>query len=183
MPSLLRPTVLESCQTGLRRRNSITPLTAIPESFAESPSCTPEDNAVFDSNETDHHQIISNPVNSSTELVVPFLSPVTDAHMSDYASKITIPRHHNARTIATCDASSPTSASSLATPASCKPSFTAESRPEQVKLEKLRWRLASGFFAYFVCGWGDGGKLSKTQGFRRICSHSPRFSHWHCHPL
>ncbi|KAF8971543.1 major facilitator superfamily domain-containing protein [Flammula alnicola] len=24
------------------------------------------------------------------------------------------------------------------------------------KVERLRWRLASGFFAFFMCGWGDG---------------------------
>jgi hypothetical protein len=24
-------------------------------------------------------------------------------------------------------------------------------------LARMRWRLASAFFAYFLCGWGDGG--------------------------
>lgn len=28
--------------------------------------------------------------------------------------------------------------------------------------DRLKWRLASGFFAYFMCGWGDGGKLSDS---------------------
>ena len=172
MSSLLRPIVLEPCQIGLRRRSSIiNPLTAVPSYLTESPSCALEDSAIFDPDETDHHEIITTPVE---EFVVPVLSPVTDAHMSDYESKITIPRHHNTiRTTATCDVSSPTSTTSPHTPASCKPSFTTlveESKLEQVNLERLRWRLASGFFAYFVCGWGDGGKLSKSKVFFLLTS-------------
>jgi hypothetical protein len=26
--------------------------------------------------------------------------------------------------------------------------------------ERLMWRLASAFFAYFLCGWGDGGQYN-----------------------
>ena len=165
--SSLRPIVLESFQTGLRRRSFVSSLAVVPQYLPENSSCAPEDSAVFDSDENDH-EIITTPLESSTEFVVPVLSPVTDAHMSDYESKITIPRHHNTlHMIATCDASSPTSTSpTSASPhsASRKLSFTAligESGPVQVKLERLRWRLASGFFAYFICGWADGGKLFK----------------------
>ena len=162
MSSLLRPIVLESFQTGLRRRSFVNSLAVVPQYLPESSSCVPEDSAVFDSDENDH-EIITTPLESSTEFVVPVLSPVADAHMSDYESKITIPRHHNTlHMIATCDASSPTSTSPHS--ASRKLSFTAligESKPVVVKLERLRWRLASGFFAYFICGWADGGKLFK----------------------
>ena len=222
MSSLLRPIVCESFQTDFRRRSFISSLTVVPQYLPEnpscapedsaifdsdetdqhetittpvesstefvvpvlspvtdahmylpeSPSCTPEDSAVFDSDETDQHEIMTIPVESSTEFVVPVLSPVTNAHMSDYESKITIPRHHNTlHMIATFDASSPTSTSPH--PASRKLSFTAldgESKPALVKLERLRWRLASGFFSYFICGWADGGKLFKKQEFRRTCS-------------
>ena len=172
MSSLLRPIVLESIQTGLRRRSFISSLTVVPQYLPESPSCSPEDSAVFDSDETDHHEIKTTPVESSTEFVVPVLSPVADAHISDYESKITIPRHNTLHMLATSDASSPISTSPH--PAGRKlSSFTTligESKPVLVKLERLRWRLASGFFAYFVCGWGDGGKLFKSQKFRRTCS-------------
>ncbi|KAJ3507663.1 hypothetical protein NLJ89_g6181 [Agrocybe chaxingu] len=30
-----------------------------------------------------------------------------------------------------------------------------ETTPDHSKMERLKWRLASGFFAYFLCGWGD----------------------------
>ena len=172
MSSLLRPIVLESFQSGLRRRSFISPLTLVPRYLPEDSSYTPEDSAVFDSDETDQHGIVSTPVESSTEFVVPVLSPVTDAHMSDYESKITIPRHHNTlHMITTSDSSSPTPTSPH--PAEGKLSFTVftgESKPVLVKLERLRWRLASGFFAYFIFGWGDGGKLFQKQEFRRTCS-------------
>jgi hypothetical protein len=163
MSSLLRPIVLESFQAGLRRRSFINSLTVVPQYLPESPSCAPEDSAVFDSDEIDQHEIINTPLESSANFVMPVLSPVTDAHISDYESKITIPRHHNTLyMIATSDASSPTSTSPY--------SAIGESKPILVKLERLRWRLASGFFAYFICGWGDGGKLLKKEEFRRTCS-------------
>lgn len=167
MSSLLRPVVFESFQTGLRRRSFISSLTVIPQYLPESSSCAPEDCAVFDSEETDQHGIVTTLVESATEFVVPVLSPVTDAHMSDYESKITIPRHHHTLIMtATSDSSSPTPTSPQ--PANCKLSFMTligENKPVIVKLERLRWRLASGFFAYFICGWGDGSKLFKSKNF------------------
>ena len=165
MSSLLRPIVLESFQTGLRRRSFISSLTVVPQYLPESSSCAQEDSAVFDSesDETDQHEIVTTPVEYSTEFVAPVLSPITDAHMSDYESKVIIPRHHNTLLmIAMSNSPSPTPTSPH--PPGRKFSFTAhigESKPSLAKLERLRWRLASGFFAYFICGWGDGGKLFK----------------------
>lgn len=185
MSSLLCPMVLESCQTGLRGRrlSSIDSLTVIPPHFSDGSSAL-EDGALFD--ETDRHEMIITSVESPTELIVPILSPVSDAHMSDYASKITIPRHHHhntQHTLAACDASLPTSTSPHTTLVNRKPSFMncVENKSEQVKLERIRWRLASGFFAYFLCGWGDGGKLLKIP--QVMLSFTSRFSHWDCHPL
>ncbi|PPQ90444.1 hypothetical protein CVT25_014962 [Psilocybe cyanescens] len=34
--------------------------------------------------------------------------------------------------------------------------YSGEATANNVILERLRWRLSSGFFAYFMCGWGDG---------------------------
>ena len=186
--SSLHPIVLESFQTGLRRRSFNRSLAVVPQYLPETSSCSPEDSAVFDLDETDQREleIITTPVDSSTEFVVPVLSPVTDAHMSDYESKTTIPRHNTLHMIATCDhcdASSPTSTSPHSV--GRKLSFTAligESGPVLVKLERLRWRLASGFFAYFICGWGDGGKLQEARISQKMLIHLV-FSHWHCHPL
>jgi hypothetical protein len=149
----------------------------VPQYLPEGSSCAFEDNAVFDSDEPDQHEIVTTLVESSTEFVVPVLSPVTDAHKSDYESKITIPRHHNTlHMIAASDSSSPSPISSH--PADRKLSFTAlirESKPIPVKLERLRWRLASGFFAYFICGWGDGSKFSSKSKKFAEHTHSPRF--------
>ena len=184
MPSLLRPIVLESFQTDLRPRIFINSLTAVPQYLPESPSCPPEDSDVFDSDEVDQHEIVILPFESSTKFVVPVLSPVTDAHMSDYESKITIPRHHNTlHMIATSDFSSPTVTPTSPYSADHKLSFTTligESKPVLVKLERLRWRLASGFFAYFICGWCEGGKLFRISWNMLIHLF---FSHRHCHPL
>lgn len=184
MSSLLRPIVLESFQTDLRRRSFVSSLTVLPQYFPASSSCVPEDSVVFDSDETDQNEIVTTPVESLTEFVVPVLSPVTDAHMSDYESKITIPRHHNTlHMIATSDASSPPTSPH---PAGCKLSFTAligEGKPVLLKSERLRWRLASGFFAYFVCGWADGGKLFKQARISQNMLIHLVFSHRHCHPL
>jgi len=185
MSSLLRPIVLESCQTGFRgrRRSTINPLTIVPQYLADSPSAASEDSAVFD--EADQHEIMTTKVESLTEFVVPILSPLSHAHMSDYLSEVAIPRHQNAlHMIATCGASSSASTSPHTTLASRKPSFktiVGKSKPEQVKSERLHWRLASGYFAYFVCGWGDGGKSFKRKDF--TISFTSRCSHWHCHPM
>ena len=124
------------------------PLIVVPRHFSESSYSAPGDTAVFD--ETDQHEIITTRIEPSIEFVIPGLSPAIDAHMSNYSSKITIPRHHNTLQMV----SSRISTSLHATLASRKP------KPE-VKLERLRWRLASGFFAYFTCGWGDGGRFPK----------------------
>ena len=168
MFSLLRPVVLESFQSGLRRQSFINSLTVVPQYLRESSSCAPEDGAVFDSDETDRHEIVTIPVESSTNFVVPILSPVNDAYMSDYESKITIPRHNNTLLMIAASYSSSSTPTSPH-PADRKPSFIGDSKPV---LERLRWRLASGFFAYFICGWGDGGKLFKSKNFK---DHSPSF--------
>ncbi|KAF8203264.1 hypothetical protein BJ912DRAFT_920416 [Pholiota molesta] len=36
------------------------------------------------------------------------------------------------------------------------PAIYADDASKAPNLERLRWRLASAFFAYFLCGWGDG---------------------------
>jgi hypothetical protein len=97
--------------------------------------------------------------------------------MSDYESKIIIPRHHNTlHMLAMSDASSPTSTPphSAGRKLSSFTTLIGDSKPVLVKLERLRWRLASGFFAYFICGWGDGGKLFKSKNFAEH-AHLPRF--------
>ncbi|KAF8168311.1 major facilitator superfamily domain-containing protein [Crassisporium funariophilum] len=163
MSSLLRPLALESCQNGLRerRRSSIHPLNDVPRLFLNGPS-PQEDVAVFDDAEQPEC-VSANKTDSRPHFIAPTLSTLSHAHMSDYASKVTIPRHQNALPpIDVYDIPTPGSSSPPITLDSRKPSFMTlyeecdSDHPDNHRIERLRWRLASGYFAYFMCGWGDG---------------------------
>ncbi|TFK41367.1 major facilitator superfamily domain-containing protein [Crucibulum laeve] len=159
MSSLLRPVVIETCQTSLRsrRRSSINPLAAVPRLLASNSSDV-EGSAISD--EPNKTSEVALGVDCAPKPAIPRLSPLLNAHMPDYASKITVPRHHDTLpTLEMYEISSPSSTSPPTAIESRKASFldfhegTTTLSP---KLERMRWRLASGFFAYFMCGWGDG---------------------------
>jgi len=157
MSSLLRPVVLESCQTNLRerRRSSINPLTVVPRLFSSGQSSIQDGSAIMD--EDDPPQVIQ----SARSVAVPPLSTLKHAQLPDHASKIMIPRHYGTLPVLnTYDITSPTSSSPPTAFDSRKASLESLSVPtipDVLTMERLRWRLASGFFAYFLCGWGDGG--------------------------
>jgi hypothetical protein len=116
------------------------------------------------------------------------ISPLSHAHVSDYATKMVVPRHHgcSGSTIDFNLISSPTtpqSSSSTTAVHSRKGSYDdlALKNPlsegygvipaiSEVKtVERMKWRLAAGYFAFFMCGWGDGGKLiGDNQGLTSI---------------
>lgn len=41
-----------------------------------------------------------------------------------------------------------------------KSEFIGSSSAEVPVHERFNWRIASGYFAYFMCGYGDGGEFS-----------------------
>lgn len=161
MPSLLVPVVLESCSSSLRerRRSSINPISSIPKLFPTSQYAHHDSSAIVD--DDDHSGALSSADNGHPVYVAPTLSTLTHVQLPDHASKVNIARHyHSLPNINASQASSPSSSSpptafdtdntSLMLPSIGEPDHT------YVKMVRLRWRLASGFFAYFMCGWGDG---------------------------
>ena len=162
MSPLLRPVVLESCSSGLfeRRRNSVNPISGIPELFPTS-QCVPHDtSAIVD--DDDDSGALSSADNGHAIHVTPTLSTLAHVQLPDNASKVNMARHyHSLPNITTSQASSPSSSSPPTAFDSDKPSLVllsaGESDHTDLKMVRLRWRLASGYFAYFLCGWGDGG--------------------------
>ncbi|KAF9535544.1 major facilitator superfamily domain-containing protein [Crepidotus variabilis] len=159
MSSFLRPVGFESCQTGLRerRRSSVNAIAAVPRLFSSAPSSQDQSSAVLDDDEHCLHTLAS-----EITVSIPQLSTLKLAQLPDHASKITIPRHFKKPpTIDTTvyEVSTPTS-SSPPTAFECRkeyfPEVKADSTLDPANMERIRWRLASGFFAYFMCGWGDG---------------------------
>ncbi|CAA7264720.1 unnamed protein product [Cyclocybe aegerita] len=153
MTSLLRPIALESCQTTLRerRRSSIHPLAAVPRLFLTGPSSSQEECAITDDNDK------FDP-NDSPAFVSPTLASLTHAQLPDHASKITILRHFDSPPPTPYDLCTPSSSAPPTAVPSRKASVTTlieETTPDYSEMERLKWRLASGFFAYFLCGWGD----------------------------
>ena len=162
MPSLLLPVVLESCSSGLRerRRSSVNQVNDIPKLFPTG-QCAPHDsNAIVD--DDDHPGALSSADNGHQVYVAPTLSTLTHVQLPDHASKVNIARHyHSLPYINASQASSPSASSPPTALDNDKASLMLLSNGEpdhtDLKMVRLRWRLASGFFAYFVCGWGDGG--------------------------
>ncbi|KAJ2928860.1 hypothetical protein H1R20_g8167, partial [Candolleomyces eurysporus] len=84
------------------------------------------------------------------------LSPLTSARMPDHSSKVIVPRrieeYHRQDTMDTLVPSTPSPTSKQASLLDYDPQPT-EISPVG---ERFAWRIASGYFAYFLCGYGDG---------------------------
>lgn len=162
MASLLLPVVLESCTgTGLRerRRSSVNSLAAVPRLVITSYQ---DHKPVFDDND---HSDSSTVTSLSEDLTPPAVPTLARLRLCDEDSKIDVPQncHDDLPAVYICEVSSPSSSSPTSTIPSRKSSVTMlpkTSEEEAAKVERLRWRLASAYFAYFLCGWGDGGSHS-----------------------
>lgn len=127
MSTLLRPT-FHGCQASLRRRSSclVEPLDLLRRS---SLSASPvEECAISDD----------------------YLPEPSPAHVPDYALEalhVPVPRRTD-----TDDTLIPSTPSSATEPKSIPANPAAVDCAE----ERFKWRIASGYFAYFVCGYGDG---------------------------
>ncbi|KAG6845659.1 hypothetical protein H0H87_005866 [Tephrocybe sp. NHM501043] len=94
---------------------------------------------------------------SDHQPVVLPVSSLSNAHLSDYTTSTAI---HRRDTFMTTSLKSPAetiveshSPIHKGSPGSSVTEFIGD---EPEPLEWLKFRLASGFFAYFLCGWGDG---------------------------
>ena len=158
MASLLRPVALESCTgAGLRerRRSSVNSLAAVPRLFTTSYL---DHNPVFDEN--DHtDSLTAAPL--SEDLTPPAVPALVRLRLCDKNSKIDVHKNHDdLPPVYICEVSSPSPSSPTGTVPSRKSSVTIlprTSEEDAAKFERLKWRLASAYFAYFLCGWGDGG--------------------------
>ena len=87
-------------------------------------------------------------------------SPLTSARMPDHSSKVIVPRrieeYYRQDTMDTLVPSTPTPLSKQTTLIDFDPQPTANS----LLGERFAWRIASGYFAYFLCGYGDGGRFT-----------------------
>ncbi|KAF8624766.1 hypothetical protein AX15_005660 [Amanita polypyramis BW_CC] len=159
MSTLLRPVVIDSCQTSLRDRHgsSIHPINTVPRLFPTT-ALTGDDVVCDETTAVDRTKAKASGDNVAQNLLPVGLPLPSNAHLPDSATKITIPRHLDATAIIG-GISTPT-ASSPVTPSFSRKVSSAELLPENVyssqKIERLKWRLAAGFFTYFLCGWGDG---------------------------
>lgn len=102
------------------------------------------------------------------------------AHVSDHASNVIVPRHSKSFAPAGMSSSPPTpgeSSKATITMNTVVSSTSGYSEPLGVDVvppeqlaelpelsevektpERKNWRLAAGYFAFFMCGWGDGSK-------------------------
>ncbi|KIL71036.1 hypothetical protein M378DRAFT_6885 [Amanita muscaria Koide BX008] len=165
MSTIVRPAVVnDSCLRG-RRRSTIHLINSVPKIFA-SVSPTPDDNTSEKLLAVDEPAVKSSAIDIAptlTSLTLPFPS---NAHLPDFATRFTVPRHSDT-SLSPVDISSPlvspVTSPTTSPPISRKASL-AELLPEKnvhvheksPKQERLKWRLAAGFFAFFLSGWGDG---------------------------
>lgn len=113
-------------------------------------------------------------------IISPMASQGNMAHVSDYAPKMIVPSHQNSTAPAGMSSSSPIPGESSKATTIVKTVVNGtkgyvEQRgvdvasPEQFAEmpnfdevektpERKEWRLAAGYFAFFMCGWGDGSK-------------------------
>lgn len=93
---------------------------------------------------------------------IPLVSPLANARMSEYATMVTVARHPSSSIVQPYSDYSPYSSSPSTAVNSRAPSPTKEFDDEEGFIpnqDRLKWRLASGFFACFMGGWADGGKF------------------------
>ncbi|KAF8887929.1 major facilitator superfamily domain-containing protein [Gymnopilus junonius] len=103
----------------------------------------------------------SNGLEITSRLDSPAISPLLHARMSDYATTVMISRHQIPSSLPPSESNySPYSSSPSTAVNSRAPSPTKEFDRDVDDLvigqDRLKWRLASGFFALFVGGWADG---------------------------
>lgn len=90
----------------------------------------------------------------------PSISPLSAAHRTQSEKTIVVLRSESGAHLD--DHSSPATAVNSRAPSPVNEHDDIESDKETRPIDKLLlWRLASGFFAYFVGGWADGGERSE----------------------
>ncbi|KAJ7102145.1 MFS general substrate transporter [Mycena belliarum] len=149
----LQPIAIELCQGSAlrgRRRSSIRPQNLLPLLFTPgAPPPNQNESAVADEACAPGNISTDSPSHS-----LGLLSPISDAHMSSHSSSFSTKRHHDAlsthKSITTVSPTVSPSDSALSRDSYFEPRRIPDHDP------RLKWRLASALFLYFLNGWGDG---------------------------
>ncbi|KAK7064405.1 MFS domain-containing protein [Favolaschia claudopus] len=143
----LQPITLELCQGSAlrdRRRSSIRPQNFLPLLFtAEAHSQNQNESAIADD--------IAPLYESKAPPTPDSISPISHAHVSGHLSSFSTSRHQDVLSLSKSESTDSPSASSATTTDSYF-----EPRQTTSKDLRLRYRLASVIFLYFLNGWGDG---------------------------
>lgn len=110
---------------------------------------------------------------TTIRLDIPSISPVSQVRTSDSATIVAVARHQSL--------AGESRAYSDHSPYPSNPTTAVNSRAhsptEEIDAEyeygprlqdRLKWRLASGFFAIFLGGWADGGKLISASSLTKF---------------
>lgn len=95
---------------------------------------------------------------------IPAISPLSHVRISNSATTVTVARRqlHDGESRPYSDyspySSSPSTAVNSRAPSPTK-GIDVQCEYNFSRQDRLKWRLASGFFAVFLGGWADGGKL------------------------
>ncbi|KAF8213288.1 major facilitator superfamily domain-containing protein [Mycena galopus ATCC 62051] len=148
----LQPIAIELCQASAlrgRRRSSIRPQNLLPLIFTSGgdPPNQNESAIADDTAPPEYHSKDSDVSPPPSNLI----SPITNAHVSGHSSSFSTSRHHDALSIHKSEIVSPDVSISAVSGDSY---FEPKSTPP--KDLRLRYRLASVVFLYFLNGWGDG---------------------------
>lgn len=117
------------------------------------------------------HQVLADHISSTSPTQkrtiqpdIPTISPLSHVRISNSATTVTVARRQmldgESRTYSDYSpySSSPSTAVNSRAPSPSK-EIDAECEYKSPRQDRLKWRLASGFFAVFLGGWADGGKL------------------------
>ncbi|KAF8971544.1 hypothetical protein BDZ97DRAFT_1753335 [Flammula alnicola] len=116
------------------------------------------------SDELEHRrlaEVISSTISKRTpHFDLPSISPLSNVRMSEYATTVNVPRHQSSSAFQPYSDYSPYSSAPPTAVNSRAPSPTKELDDYDEDFidnhDRLKWRLASGFFACFMGGWADG---------------------------
>ena len=148
----------------------LTPMTSREDIFpgqdSDSRTLHPDVEAHDSPDEIAHQELagIMSSIAKRTRFDTPTISPLSHVRTSEYDTTVAVPRHGPRRDslIQPYSDYSPYSSSPSTAVNSRAPSPTKEFDEKNEEglspvQDRLKWRLASGFFALFVGGWADGG--------------------------
>ena len=138
---------------------------------SQHPFASQSDLEAMSTSKTLEHQVLADHVSSTLstqkrtiQLDIPTISPLSHVRMSNSATTVTVARRQlldgESRPYSDYSpySSNPATAVNSRAPSPIK-EIDAEYEYNLSRQDRLKWRLASGFFAVFLGGWADGGKL------------------------